>query len=119
MSSLLQHHRGVESNGKVQLLAYQVEKTEKWYKYNGPESNSPSPDSTTFTDNADLTEDGYPFLWEFYRKPKGMWGNWVVFRWNNEDHVPDLSVPMSMFDFQMPRDARKLSAEESAKHWKS
>lgn len=117
MSSLLQHHRGVGRDGKVQLLAYLVKKGPKWEKYNGPTAYRPSPDSTTFTEPVEVDAGKHPRLWEFYRKPKGMWGNWVVFRWSNEEHVPDLSVPIMLFE--MPRDAKRLSEEESIAHWMS
>lgn len=51
------------------------------------------------------------------RKPCGMCGCWVVFRYNGEENVPDLSIPICVE--KLPRDARRLSPEESLKIWRS
>ena len=118
MSSLLQHHGGRSPDGrKVELLAYLVKKGKDLEKYNGPQAYNPSPDSTTFTDYAELDSSGNPHLYRFYRRPCGMCGCWVVFQYNGEEHVPDLSVPISLF--KLPRDAQKLTDAESVAHWKS
>jgi len=58
-----------------------------------------------------------PFIWIATRKPCGMLGCWVVFRYNGEEHVPDLSIPIRVE--RIPRGARKLSQEESLKIWKN
>jgi hypothetical protein len=52
-----------------------------------------------------------------YRKPCGMFGPWVVFRYNGEEHVPDLSIPISVE--RIPRGAEPLSDEENARVWHS
>lgn len=52
-----------------------------------------------------------------YRKACGMWGPWVVFRYNGEKHVPDLSIPISVD--RIPRGAQPLSDEENARVWHS
>jgi hypothetical protein len=44
-----------------------------------------------------------------------MCGCWVVFRYNGEEHVPDLSVPISVDT--LPRDARPMSIEDTIKTW--
>jgi hypothetical protein len=117
VSSLLQHHGGRSPDGrKAELLAYLVKKDDRWEAYNGPYSYHPSPESTTFTDYVELDSSGNPHLWHFYRRPKGMFGCWVVFEYNGKDHAPDLSVPISLF--KMPRDAKKLTDAESVAHWK-
>lgn len=54
-------------------------------------------------------------LYILWRKPRGMLGCWVVFRYNGEDHVPDLSCPHGVE--KLPRDAQKLTAEENAAEW--
>jgi hypothetical protein len=54
-------------------------------------------------------------LYRIWRKPVGMWGCWVVFRWNGEEHVPDLSVPIGVD--KLPRDAEALTDDEAAKYW--
>ena len=51
------------------------------------------------------------------RKPAGTFGCWVVFRYNGEEHVPDLSTPVAVF--KLPRDAKPLSDEESNRIWHS
>ena len=118
MSSLLQHHGGRSADGrKVELLCYRVGKGKDWDKYNGPDAYNPSPDSTSFCDDVELDSSGNPRLYRFYRRPKGMWGCWVVFQFNGRDQVPDLSCPMSLLT--LPRDAKPLTDEESVAHWKS
>lgn len=52
-----------------------------------------------------------------YRKPVGMFGCWVVFRYNGEKQVPDLSVPISIE--KLPRDAKPVTDEENEKYWHS
>lgn len=52
-----------------------------------------------------------------YRKPCGMFGPWVQFRYNGEIHVPDLSIPISVE--RLPRDAQPLSDEENERMWHS
>lgn len=59
----------------------------------------------------------HPRIFTFIRKPKGMFGCWVVFQYNGEEHVPDLSVPISLE--RLPRDAKPMSLEESMKTWHS
>ena len=118
MSSLLQHHGGRSPDGrKVELLCYQVRKGPDWDTYNGPGAYEPRPDSTTFCDPVELDSSGNPRLWRFYRRPLGMFGCWVVFRYNGEEHVPDLSVPLSLL--RLPRDVQQLTDAESVAHWKS
>ena len=122
MSSLLQH-RGQIKDGKVELLMYLVKKGPEWEGYNGPESYHPSPDSTTFCEDAepviltrpDGTKSACAKLYRIWRKPVGMWGCWVVFRYNGKEHVPDLSVPISVL--KLPRDAKPLTDEEAARYW--
>lgn len=118
MSSLLQHHGGRSADGRrVELVAYLVEKDDDWEKYNGPSAYNPSPESTTFTHPIEKDSSGNPKLYRFYRRPVGMCGNWVVFRYNAAEHVPDLSVPIQLF--KLPRDARPMTDAESVAHWKS
>ena len=59
----------------------------------------------------------HPRLYVAWRKPVGMFGCWVVFRYNGEEHVPDLSVPISLY--KLPRDAKPLSDSDNAKYWHS
>ena len=54
-------------------------------------------------------------LYRATRKPLGMLGCWVIFRWNNKTHVPDLSCPIAVFT--LPKDAKPVSDEENATMW--
>jgi hypothetical protein len=56
-------------------------------------------------------------LYEVFRKPVGMMGHWVVFRWGGEEHVPDLSIPIPVT--KIPRPARRLSDQEATTYWHS
>lgn len=51
----------------------------------------------------------------FVRKPVGMLGCWVQFRYCGAIHAPDLSVPIALFT--LPRDARPVTDEENARLW--
>lgn len=57
----------------------------------------------------------HPRLQIVVRKPSGMFGCWVVFRYNGQENVPDLSTPIATF--KLPRDAKPLSDEDNAKYW--
>lgn len=98
MTSLLQHHGGRSADGrKVELL----------FKRTGwPQS------AETY-----VSADGKvrPVLWRAYRRPVGLFGCWVVFRYCGEEHVPDLSVPISIV--KPPRDAKRLTDAEADAHW--
>lgn len=52
-----------------------------------------------------------------YRRPVGMLGCWVIFRYLGKENVPDLSIPISVPAY--PRGSRVLSDDESAKIWHS
>lgn len=112
MSSLLQHHGGRSSDGrKVELL----------FILTKPSSNPILASSATCGDVAEtfVGPDGktHPVLYRVYRRPVGMLGCWVVFRYNGGEHVPDLSVPISTF--RLPRDAERLTDAEALRYWGS
>lgn len=50
-----------------------------------------------------------------WRKPCGMLGCWVVFRYLGEKQVPDLSVPIDVPEW--PRGTHILSQEENSQYW--
>lgn len=56
-------------------------------------------------------------LYEAFRKPAGMWGCWVLFRYLGETHAPDLSVPIAVP--AVPRGARRLTDTETRQYWAS
>jgi len=116
MSSLLQHDGGRSADGrKVRLLFYKVAKGPQWERYHGPASYNPDPNGTTFADPCERDDDGRPVLYAVYRRPAGMFGCWVVFRWNGDEHVPDLSVPIATL--KLPRDAKRLPLEDARRYW--
>ena len=59
----------------------------------------------------------HAYIWVAVRKPAGMFGCWVVFRYNGEEHVPGLSIPISVD--RIPRGAVKQTVEASATIWHS
>jgi len=122
MSSLMQF-RGTCSRRGVDLqftLCREVAKTvgnpdlpvghpERGYTYPTKE------DLDTFTDPA--TGRQLPHIYIATRKPVGMLGCWVQFRYNGAVHAPDLSIPIRVT--KIPRGARRLSVEASLRIWKS
>jgi len=54
-------------------------------------------------------------IWTATRKPKGLFGCWVVFRINGKDAVPDLSCPIATF--KLPRDAKPMPIDECIAAW--
>jgi len=56
-------------------------------------------------------------IYTAWRKPVGMFGCRVVFRYNGEEHVPDLSIPIEVD--KLPRGARPRTLIESDRIWHS
>lgn len=54
-------------------------------------------------------------IWTAPRVPCGIFGPWVVFRYNGEEHVPDLSCPISIS--KLPRDAKPMGMAECLEAW--
>ena len=104
MSSLMQFNGEISKRG-VHLQAYKVD-AEPWYKGN-PE----------FTFFCPTCKGEHARLFTFIRKPKGMFGCWIVFRYNGTDQVPDLSCPLGLAT--LPRDAKPMSLTESMRVWHS
>lgn len=50
-----------------------------------------------------------------YRKPRGLFGQWVVFEYNGKKQVPDLSCPQGVY--QLPKDAKPLSDYDNSVQW--
>jgi hypothetical protein len=59
----------------------------------------------------------HPRIYVAFRKPCGMFGCWVQFRYNGEINVPDLSIPITVKEY--PKDAVALSDVESSRAWHS
>ena len=112
MSSLLQFNGQITRKG-VHLQFMLVEK----YKHDvgGLFEIERERDIDTFV--CPTCDKVHPHIHIAIRKPCGMFGCWVVFRYNGEEHVPDLSIPISVT--KLPRDAKRLSIEQSARIWHS
>jgi hypothetical protein len=110
MSSLLQFNGRVDTRG-VHLKFVQIE------KQNVQVSEKVSYQRDVDTDGFYANGKWYARVWTCPRKPRGMFGPWVVFMYNGEEQVPDLSVPISVT--KLPRDAHPLSIEECLKYWHS
>jgi hypothetical protein len=114
MSSLLQHSGRVERRG-VELFFYLVHEEESPY----------TPGKMRYATCCEPVSQmrcprcgkDHPHLYRAWRKPAGMFGCWVVFRYNGEENVPDLSTPIAVF--KLPRGAERLTIEECAAHWHS
>lgn len=61
----------------------------------------------------------HPVLHRAYRKPRGLFGPWVVFRYNGQDHMPDLSIPIKVEAGELPMGSERLTDEASAIYWHS
>jgi len=109
MSSLLQFNGKVES-GKVGLQFTLVRKI-PWIVGDLHLTKPEDVDTHICT----VCGGSHARIHEAFRKPAGMFGCWVVFRYNGEEHVPDLSIPISVE--KLPRDARRLNDTESSQYW--
>jgi len=112
MSSLMQF-RGVIDKRGVGLMFmvrsqaardWDADTSKPWVKYEDSFEGFIGPDGKK-----------YPHIYVAFRKPKGMCGCWVVFEYNGEKQVPDLSVPITVD--RLPRDAKRMSDEEIIKYW--
>jgi hypothetical protein len=112
MSSLLQFQGKVVKKGV--LLEFYLATHHKWINANGQECTGAL---TEATEDISCPQCGkkHPQLYVAWRKPAGMFGHFVVFRYLGEEQVPDLSIPIAVE--RVPRGARKLTSEENAKHW--
>lgn len=57
----------------------------------------------------------HPRLYRFWRKPAGLFGHWVVFRYLGKEQIPDLSVPLDLE--RKPRGSEQLPLTESCQCW--
>ena len=114
MSSLLQFNGNTSKKG-AQLQAYLVKKEWAISRYALAYDRSITITSFRYSykdvepEHCPTCGQDHAKLYGFWRKPLGMWGHWVVFRYNGEKHVPDLSIPLSLE--KLPRDAKPISLE--------
>lgn len=112
MSSLLQFNGRIGKRGVYLQFTHEKERTDPsqpgWLKTMG----------NGFTDCIYLPNGKVlPRIWTAPRVPCGMFGCWVVFRYNGKEHVPDLSVPIAVD--KLPRGARPLPIDECLKQWQT
>jgi len=62
-----------------------------------------------------LCDEQHPQLYAAWRRPAGTFGSWIVFRYLGQEHIPDLSIPISVK--KVPRGAEKLSVKENSEYW--
>lgn len=111
MSSLLQF-RGQSKAGKVGLEMYLTKEIER------PELGLPGYRQTVDAEElvpCTCKYGKHTQLYRVWRKPVGMFGCWVVFRYNGKEHAPDLSCPFGVE--KLPRDAEKLSPQDNCVAW--
>lgn len=97
--------------GEVQLIAMKVHKEMKVVGDLG--NGGFQYEHNVYSEFIPGTE--HPTLYTFWRKPRGTFGQWVVFMYNGDEHVPDLSVPISLE--QLPRDAEKVGDQAALRYW--
>lgn len=103
MSSLLQFSGIVDHRG-VGLLFYVT--------YDG---SLLSPSRETFPCNRCVRL--HETLYRAFRRPVGMLGCWVQFRYNGKIHAPDLSLPIPVAE--VPLGATRLNETEAIAYWHS
>jgi|WetSurSiteA1Bulk_404760.scaffolds.fasta_scaffold01829_8 hypothetical protein len=102
MLCLLQFHGKISKSG-VHLKMYKINPDDP-YNFVSPEMVE-----------CHICNKSHSQLYIVICKPQNMFSYWVVFRYNNEDRVPDLSVPIGVA--KIPCDGRKLSPEDNATYW--
>ena len=128
MSSLMQFSGNISGRG-VELQFYQC-KPHGFYMphftgeydangpiYEGQDYHEYSEGTGPATEEVICSKCGklHPRLYVAWRKPVGMFGCWVVFRYNGEEHVPDLSIPIALY--KLPRDAKPLTDDQNSEYW--
>ena len=106
MSSLMQFDGKIDKKG-VHLEFYLVKKIETMYGWRTEKELEPVVCTVCGKE--------HPRLYTMVRKPRGMMGNWVIFRVDGEFVVPDLRVPMRLE--RMPYKAKRLTDIESSELW--
>ena len=117
MSSLLQFSGKVSRKG-VHLQFYQTIPNTADIAGLGPiYKDMPTSGQAVETVVCSQCQKSHPRIFTVARKPKGMFGQWVVFRYNGKDNVPDLSCPIA--EFRLPRDAKPVTDEQNTAIWHS
>lgn len=109
MSSLMQF-TGQTGRRGVRLEFYQTTPSKEAYASDSPICGEP----VELVPCA-VCGKSHPRLWLAWRKPAGMLGCWVVFRYNGKENVPDLSCPIA--EFKIPKDAIPATDEDNGEMW--
>ena len=113
MSSLLQFNGKIE-DGKVGLLFY-LERPGPWnWRQNWDRYESIL---GPWDESIGQCKGRHYVLYRVWRKPVGMFGCWVLFRYLGETHAPDLSLPIATH--KLPIGAQRLSDDEIIEYWTS
>lgn len=97
MSSLMQFEGRMSREKGVGLLCYLVQQDNE------------------FQETEYIGETKHPVIYEFFRKPVGMWGAWVVFRYHGDTHAPDLSIPLRLVT--LPKGAERVPDQAALRYW--
>lgn len=120
MSSLLQFTGKIDKKG-VHIEVYKTIPGRKEIEF---ETNADDPNGkpemfwgANWEETFECSKCGkvHPILHTFVRKPVGMMGCWVVFRYNGEENVPDLSCPFGMD--KLPKGSKRMTQIESEEAW--
>ena len=117
MSSLLQFNGVIDKRGvglefikstivKQKVIGFDRGTLETW-----------TTDDTDYDEKHVCTVCGqlHPRMYVAFRKPCGMWGCWVKFRYGGEVNAPDLSIPITVKEY--PKGAIRMSDVESSRMW--
>lgn len=122
MSSLMQFNGKVSKNGvHLQFIQVDIEKGEVVGRHDDAQhEGDPGSAAWRWPQYVDLFTcpkcgRQHPYVWIAVRKPRGTFGPWVVFMYNGEEHVPDLSCPISVT--KIPRGAVRQSVKECVEIW--
>jgi hypothetical protein len=118
MSSLLQFRGKVDKKG-VHIEVYKTIPGRKEIEWEtGTDGGRPTMNwGASWEETFECSKCGkiHPILYTFARKPAGMFGCWVQFKYNGEIHVPDLSCPYGVG--KLPKGSKRMTQEESEKAW--
>ncbi len=113
MTSLLQFTGTIGADG-VHLMFYLVGPDEP-PRWRGDYTHT-STDPQDMYKCAECTRQ-HPVIYTAARKPCGLFGPWVQFRYLGKVQVPDLSTPIRVP--RLPRGAKRMTNEDATRYWHS
>jgi len=117
MSSLLQFNGTIDKRG-VGLEFIKSTKVKRYvYGFDSQTLETWTTESTDYDEKHLCTVCGqlHPRMYVAFRKPCGMFGCWVEFRYHGEVQVPDLSIPITVQEY--PKGAIRMDDVESSRMW--